>query len=76
MKYLSAVPLVAATIIAGNLSAHAADVWTCTYPGYSADHGPVIVRFREIDAFFVEGEFEMKFRILQNNQFAVETMTI
>src|SRR5215471_1254807 len=52
-------------------SVQAADVWICTYPGFTADRRPVIVRFKEQDGFMVEEEFGTKYRILENNEYGV-----
>jgi hypothetical protein len=52
----------------------AAEVWTCTYPGFSRDQrpaGPVIARYREADGFLIEEEFQTKYRILESNQYGV-----
>jgi hypothetical protein len=48
----------------------AADVWTCSYPGWPDGHA-IIDRFREVNGFFVEDTFKLKYQILQNNQYGV-----
>src|SRR5437667_10047266 len=51
--------------------AAAEEVWTCTYPGFSQDRRPVIVRYRQIGEFLVDDTWNQQYRIMQNNQFGI-----
>ena len=88
-----AAALVAALLVGAVPTAvQAEDVWTCTWPGFSSDHRPVLMRFKVQGDFLIEdnslrtGEEPLSssgshlpesYRILQNNENAViATMAI
>jgi hypothetical protein len=58
-----------ASLFAG-CSAYAGDVWTCTYPGYG-DNAPVTMRYVENGDYFEEQKYGLKYRTLQNNEYAL-----
>jgi hypothetical protein len=60
------------------LAARAQDIWTCTWPGFSPDHRPVLTRFKVQGDFLIEDDpIQESYRILQNNEYAIiATMAI
>ncbi|MFZ4120822.1 MAG: hypothetical protein ACOYKM_04085 [Caulobacterales bacterium] len=69
MEMPAAVPVAAEPTVASGES------WTCTYMGYAIRENeaprPVIVRFTVEGEELVEGSFGQRYRILQNNQYAL-----
>ena len=53
-------------------AARAGDVWTCTWPGFTDDHRPVVARFKVQGDYLVEDDpLQGSYRILQNNENAL-----
>jgi hypothetical protein len=65
--------LLACSILGFAVPSIAADQqrWTCTWPGFSADRAPVIVRFSRDQNDLVESDFGLHYRILQDNDFGL-----
>jgi len=68
-----AAALVAALLVgAVPTGVQAADLWTCTWPGFSDDRRPVVARFRvQGDYFIKDDSLQESYRILQNNENAL-----
>lgn len=50
----------------------AEDIWTCTWPGFSPDHRPVLTRFKVKGDLLIEDDpLQESYRILQNNEHAI-----
>ena len=65
------IAVVLAYLIVPITFASANEIWTCTYPGFSKDRRPVIVRYKQRGESMMEDEWNQEYRILQNNQFGI-----
>jgi hypothetical protein len=52
-------------------AAFAQSVWTCTWPGYGNGGKPVIGRFRVVGNDVVDDEWQLHYKILQNNTYGL-----